>query len=312
LLFVCLCGVESSPFETHQVIENFHESVEMIAGFPSGNDFHIIKNGDQLSESMTKFEPLIGNICGASNKLNYSLVAVDIDDLGHQRVLYIIGNIPGSYKEYGGVIKLPYIYPAPDAGITHVLVLFEMKNYIPTWFPGNCTLLDGMKLVPNPDCQPSFHNCTKNKYVDAPECVAWAQLPNPEDRDDFEVAKFSKANNLTAVDILWFKTKSTSTTPAVSLTASTVAWWKSPVQSSPSRKTAKQLIERKIGVGECSESPKFHKAENNVKETSSQPATLIQSLIPDSTVAPLVANLSSTTNSSCNTPLRIVDTNEIE
>jgi hypothetical protein len=78
-----------------------------------------------------------------------------------------------------------------------------------------------------------------------------------DNRHEFEAAKFAQLNNLTVVDIIWFKTKTnaaaadaSNTATPLSLAASSVSWWKIPTASSNQKSTA---VERKSGVGECSE-----------------------------------------------------------
>eukprot|EP00299_Pterocystis_sp_00344_P014655 c7274_g1_i1.p1 GENE.c7274_g1_i1~~c7274_g1_i1.p1 ORF type:complete len:286 (+),score=74.29 c7274_g1_i1:46-858(+) len=208
-LFVlaALSLVTASPFETHIVWDNFYESVEMLAGYDVGNDFKEISNGDVISYETLKQSPRIATICGVNSTALYTLVMISYDDVGNQRLLFVTGNIPGNRNKSGAVIKMPYTAPLAKGDQTQLLILFEMKEFIPRWKVGTCTTLNGTKLVT--ECNdPDPTKCTQ-KYVEDDECLAWKELPSPDQRTQFVLKQFAEANNLTAIDILWFK----STTP---------------------------------------------------------------------------------------------------
>jgi hypothetical protein len=106
----------TSPIETHLVVADFHESMEMIVssflqlqfckliflklnqilsfnensllgqvGFPAGNDYVMLKNGLEVSDDTMTQPPMLGDVCGARKNTNFTMVALDADDAGHQR-----------------------------------------------------------------------------------------------------------------------------------------------------------------------------------------------------------------------------------
>jgi len=195
--------VAASPFETQSVWDNFAETAELLLGFsPSltSKEFKLVKNGMSFEAHEVLHEPLIGSLCGVSPSQNLSMVLITTDGVLMQRALYVVGNILPNSTEAAGIVKLRYEPPKADRSLHHIVVLFEMANYIPRFTPGDCTTNSGQELRSVCD---EMGDC-KPQWVDSRACVAWQALPGEKERNQFDLKTFAASNNLTAVDILWF------------------------------------------------------------------------------------------------------------
>lgn len=196
-----------SPIETRGVMKDFHESLEVTFAFGD----RIVKNGDKLPWELVQTEPTIGHVCGSSvGGSNFTAVLVDNEVVANsQRAMFVIGNMPGGD---GGTVKLSYVAPPAAAVISqdtrhvYVLTLFQMSGFIPRWKAGECTENRGLKLD-TPPCPPNTPSleCPAGLWVADDNCVGWNYLPKHSQRNGFNTQQFAEANNLTAVDILWFE-----------------------------------------------------------------------------------------------------------
>jgi hypothetical protein len=203
VLAMAVCFVDASPYETHAVLDDFHESVEMRLGFKiPPADVAVLYNGLILDPKYVAYDPTLGEVCGVNPLKNMTLIMVTTDGVSTQRALYILGNIPANSKQKTATIKLPYEVPSAEDGKYHVIALFEMDHYIPRWFPGECTTNNGTELINVCD---DDGKCAL-KWVEKPTCVAWRALPSTNaERDLFDLKTFAADNGLTILDTLWFK-----------------------------------------------------------------------------------------------------------
>lgn len=200
--------VVSSPEETTAVVDYFYESVEL-------NEYYqgkLVKNGDVLKVEDVQEEPTFSLFHTSVDK-NYTIVLLDNDDnAGAARAFMIIGNVPGDGSK--GVYKLPYLAPSEQYMSYHdyphnfTFILYEMANYIPRWSTKDnkdCEENKGQMLV-TPFCaDKDWPDCLPDTWVDDPQCIAWKELPMHHKRNMFLPKAFAKLNNLTAVDVKWFR-----------------------------------------------------------------------------------------------------------
>eukprot|EP00298_Acanthocystis_sp_HF-20_P010195 c18732_g1_i2.p1 GENE.c18732_g1_i2~~c18732_g1_i2.p1 ORF type:complete len:305 (+),score=96.90 c18732_g1_i2:63-977(+) len=236
----CLVFVNGSPEETREVYPNFYESIEMTIAFGKDNP---LKNGATVPLSKLVISPSWGPMCGANSSKNYTLVMLSTDDIGSfQRALMVVGNMPGGLQ---GTIKLPYLPITSDylrqIHSNHIIVfaLFEMNHFLPRFFPGNCTEVQGLKLF-IPTCPKGIErkDCPAPVYIPDDDCNPWKGIPQHQNRNEFNLESFGKSNNFTIVDILWFKTVD-DTKPSIATNTAT---------TNAATKPAQSLIEKEIPI----------------------------------------------------------------